>query len=60
MAYPNRGEAWDNASHPWIGSGTFDPREVSSWIDAGAELVGGCCRVDEDDIAAIAPVVTAS
>jgi homocysteine S-methyltransferase len=59
VAYPNRGEAWDNASHRWVGSGTFDPREVRSWIDAGAELVGGCCRVGADDIAAIAAVAAA-
>ncbi len=60
VAYPNRGEAWDNASHTWTGSGTFDPREVRSWIDAGAQLVGGCCRVGVDDVAAIADVVAAS
>ena len=60
VAYPNRGEAWDNASHRWVGSGTFDPREVRSWIDAGAELVGGCCRVGADDIAVIAAVAAAS
>jgi homocysteine S-methyltransferase len=60
VAYPNRGEAWVNASHTWAGSGTFDPREVRSWIDAGAQLVGGCCRVGADDIAAIAAVAAAS
>jgi homocysteine S-methyltransferase len=54
VAYPNSGEAWDNASHTWAGTGAFDPREVRSWIDAGAQLVGGCCRVGADDIAAIA------
>ena len=59
VAYPNRGEAWEHASHRWVGSGTFDPREVRSWIDAGAELVGGCCRVGADDIAAIAAVAAA-
>jgi homocysteine S-methyltransferase len=60
VAYPNRGEAWDNAAHTWTGSGAFAPDEVTSWIDAGAQLVGGCCRVGEDDIAAIAQVVAAS
>jgi homocysteine S-methyltransferase len=60
VAYPNRGEAWDNAAHTWTGSGTFAPDEVSSWIAAGAQLVGGCCRVGEDDIAGIAQVVAAS
>jgi homocysteine S-methyltransferase len=60
VAYPNRGEAWDSATHTWTGSGTFAPDEVRSWIAAGAQLVGGCCRVGEDDIAAIAQVVAAS
>jgi homocysteine S-methyltransferase len=60
VAYPNRGEAWDNAAHAWTGTGTFTPDEVRSWIAAGAQLVGGCCRVGEDDIAALAQVVAAS
>ena len=59
MAYPNRGEAWDNASHAWVGAGSFDPGEVRSWINAGAQLVGGCCRVGPDDITAIADVAAA-
>jgi homocysteine S-methyltransferase len=59
VAYPNRGEAWDNASHTWTGSGAFDPREVRSWVAAGAQLVGGCCRVGADDIAAIADATAA-
>ena len=57
VAYPNRGEAWDNATHSWVGSGTFDPGEVRSWTADGAQLVGGCCRVGADDIAAIAEAV---
>ncbi len=60
VAYPNRGEAWDNAAHTWVGPGAFDPRDVRSWMEAGAQLVGGCCRVGEADIAAIAEVVAAS
>jgi homocysteine S-methyltransferase len=60
VAYPNRGEVWDSVAHTWVGSGAFDPDEVRGWIDAGAGLVGGCCRVGTDDIAAIAAVVAAS
>jgi homocysteine S-methyltransferase len=60
VAYPNRGEAWDSTSHSWTGSGTFDPREIRGWIDAGARLVGGCCRVGPDDIAAIAAIAQSS
>ncbi len=60
VAYPNRGEDGDNAAHTWVGPGAFDPGEVRGWIAAGAHLVGGCCRVGEADIAAIAEVVAAS
>ena len=60
VAYPNRGEAWDNASHTWAGRGSFDSRDVRSWIAAGAQLVGGCCRVGAEDIAAIADVAAAT
>ena len=31
--------------------------DVSSWLTAGARLVGGCCRVRPDDVAAIAAAV---
>jgi homocysteine S-methyltransferase len=60
VAYPNRGESWDNASHTWAGSDTFAPGEVRGWIAAGAHLVGGCCRVGPDDIRAVAREVGAS
>jgi homocysteine S-methyltransferase len=60
VAYPNRGEAWDNAAHAWVGRGAFDPREVRGWIEVGTQLVGGCCRVGAEDISAIADVAAAS
>jgi homocysteine S-methyltransferase len=60
VCYPNRGEAWDSATHTWTGTGTFAPDEVRSWIAAGARLVGGCCRVGEDDITALAQVAATS
>jgi homocysteine S-methyltransferase len=60
VAYPNRGEAWDNAAHAWVGPGAFDPREVRGWIEVGTQLVGGCCRVGAEDISAIADVAAAN
>lgn len=60
VVYPNRGGVWDNAAQAWSGSGTFAAVEIRGWIAAGAQLVGGCCRVGEDDIAAIAQVVAPS
>jgi homocysteine S-methyltransferase len=54
VVYPNSGERWDAAGRRWTGPGTFDPGDVRAWVDAGARLVGGCCRVGPDDIAALA------
>ncbi|MGY1858006.1 homocysteine S-methyltransferase [Modestobacter sp. SYSU DS0290] len=51
-AYPNSGERWDAAARRWTGQpGVGD---VTEWTAAGARLVGGCCRVRPDDVAAIA------
>jgi homocysteine S-methyltransferase len=54
VAYPNRGEEWDARSHSWAGEGSFDTALASAWVDAGARLVGGCCRVGPADIARLA------
>jgi homocysteine S-methyltransferase len=54
VVYPNSGERWDAAGRRWTGPGTFDPGDVRAWVDAGVRLVGGCCRVGPDDIAALA------
>ena len=53
VAYPNRGETWDPVRRRWIGPGRFDPDAVRDWVEAGARLVGGCCRVTPDDIRAL-------
>lgn len=50
VAYPNRGEAWDARSHSWAGQGSFDPALATTWVEAGARLIGGCCRVGPADI----------
>jgi homocysteine S-methyltransferase len=54
VAYPNRGEAWDARSHSWAGQGSFDPALATTWVEAGARLIGGCCRVGPADIARLA------
>jgi homocysteine S-methyltransferase len=43
VVYPNSGEVWDGASRTWHGASTAG--EVQAWSDAGATLIGGCCRV---------------
>ena len=55
LAYPNSGEAYDAVSHVWRGTrdgGTFVAR-ASDWFDAGARLIGGCCRTTPAEIAAL-------
>ena len=61
LCYPNSGESWDAARHCWIeGAGVtgFGPAS-RLWLDAGARLVGGCCRTGPEDVAAIAEIVRA-
>jgi homocysteine S-methyltransferase len=53
VAYPNSGEGWDAATRQWIGPSGFEPAAVAGWIDSGARLVGGCCRVTPTDIAGL-------
>lgn len=58
VAYPNLGEAWDSATHTWVGEGEFDVAAVAGWVrDGSATMVGGCCRVGPDRIAALAAAV---
>jgi len=55
VVYPNSGETYHAADNSWSGSacdldGGFP---VSDWHDAGAKLIGGCCRTGPAHIAAI-------
>ena len=52
VAYPNSGEVWDATARRWTGQPGVGG--VSGWLAAGARLVGGCCRVRPDGVAAIA------
>jgi homocysteine S-methyltransferase len=58
VAYPNSGQGWDAEARAWTGESAFAAADVAAWIDAGARLVGGCCRVGPEDVAAVATVVT--
>ena len=53
VAYPNSGEGWDSEARAWTGSSTFTTASTGRWLDAGARLIGGCCRVTPADIAAL-------
>ncbi len=56
IVYPNSGEQWDARQRRWIGPTRYSTEQVSQWIAAGAAVVGGCCRVHPDDIAAITDI----
>lgn len=54
VVYPNSGERWDEKGRRWAGGATFDPGRVRAWQDAGARLIGGCCRVGPATVAELA------
>jgi homocysteine S-methyltransferase len=55
MAYPNSGETYHVEDNSW--SGTVTPGDCAeaarAWVDAGAKIVGGCCRMGPEHIRAI-------
>ncbi len=57
VVYPNSGERWDGVARAWTGSASFSADDVRAWVDAGARLVGGCCRVGPALIRRIAGIV---
>jgi homocysteine S-methyltransferase len=54
IVYPNSGEEWDARRRAWTGRSGYSAAQPRQWIAAGANIVGGCCRVRPADIAAIA------
>ncbi|WP_309712511.1 homocysteine S-methyltransferase [Pseudolysinimonas sp.] len=59
VVYPNSGEQWDAKNRRWVGRPGVPDELVTSWLDAGARIVGGCCRIGPAEIARIAAVVSA-
>lgn len=53
IVYPNSGQSWNAGTRAWEGRSAFAADDVTSWIVSGARLVGGCCRVGPEDIAAL-------
>lgn len=57
VVYPNSGEYYDAVSKSWSHAGEGGHRLVDhlpAWRDAGARLIGGCCRTTPADIAELA------
>jgi homocysteine S-methyltransferase len=55
VAYPNSGETYDAGARTWRGAS--EPlnwgERARAWRDAGARLVGGCCRTGPDHVRAV-------
>lgn len=55
VAYPNSGERYEARDNSW--HGTVTPLDCAAaakeWFDAGATLIGGCCRMGPAHIAAM-------
>lgn len=60
VVYPNSGESWDTVARSWLGEPYFTDDDVAGWLASGGRLVGGCCRVGPEQIAAIRRAVLAS
>lgn len=60
IMYPNSGEQWNAAAREWEGrrtEGGLLAAKTQQWADAGAILVGGCCRTTPDDISVMRDVL---
>ncbi len=59
LCYPNSGESWDADQHCWVeGTGITDfTAPARLWLDAGARLIGGCCRTRPQDVSSIANLI---
>ena len=49
IVYPNSGEEWIADEYRWSGT-ACEAQAATAWYDAGAHVIGGCCRTTPDDI----------
>jgi homocysteine S-methyltransferase len=47
--YPNSGEQWNAEGKQWTGE-QCETMPVADWYEAGARLIGGCCRISAGEI----------
>ena len=59
VVYPNSGENWDELNKAFTGNAKDDffLSEIPNWLDLGANVIGGCCRVGPPMIRKIKDVV---
>jgi len=54
VVYPNSGEIYNPFTKTWSGSTSKFLSMVKAWYEAGATMIGGCCRTTPSDIRKIA------
>lgn len=56
LVYPNSGESYSAEKNDWNGDPVYElfGEEAKAWYEAGARLIGGCCRTSPQDIEVIA------
>jgi homocysteine S-methyltransferase len=56
LTYPNSGEKYDATRSKWDGQSLYASfgEESKEWYQAGARMIGGCCRTSPKDIRTIA------
>ena len=59
IAYPNSGEIFDPAGKSWSAGIPHESvsATASAWVAAGADALGGCCRIGPDAIATLRGVL---
>ncbi|XP_071735640.1 homocysteine S-methyltransferase 1 [Rutidosis leptorrhynchoides] len=61
VVYPNSGETWDGVAKRWMPSKYFNDDKfkvfATRWRDAGAKLIGGCCRTTPSTIRSLSKVL---
>ncbi len=56
LAYPNSGETYDPQTKSWSGEDTCEAfaNDARIWYEAGARVIGGCCRTTPEHIRELA------
>lgn len=56
LVYPNLGEGYNADKNDWDGKPAIESfgDEAKVWYEAGARMIGGCCRTTPEDIKVIA------
>lgn len=60
IVYPNLGEDWDSSKKIWKGNNEDIIRHVKEWMELGANVIGGCCKIGPDMIRRINEEITSN